>query len=91
MSDHGSDRQPGDPGAAPATTETERLKAEQDLKATSDAIQADLEKLAALEERKSAMDPANPEVDDLSAEAVDVAERIHREAQAERQLSNELA
>lgn len=90
MSDHGSERQPADLGAAPAT-ETERLKAEQDFKATTDAIQADIERLSALEARKSALDPANPEVDDLSAEAVDVAERIHRETQAERQLSNELA
>lgn len=91
MSDHSTDRQPADPGAAPAGTNTERLKTEQDLRATTDAIQTDIEKLASLEARKSELDPESPEVDDLSAEAVDVAERIHRETQAERQLSNELA
>lgn len=90
MSDSTSDRRPADPGAAPTTSTTEQDKVEQDLKATADAIRADIDRLAAIEDRKVALDPESPEVDRISAEAVDVAARIHRETLAERQLSEEL-
>lgn len=90
MTDPTNDRRPADPGAAPTTGGTEHDKVEQDLKATADAIRTDIDRLAAMESEKARLDPESPEVDRISAEAVDVAARIHRETLAERQLSEEL-
>lgn len=89
MSDPTRDR-PADPGAAPTTGGTERDKMEQDLKATADAIRTDIDRLVAIEDRKAVLDPESPEVDRMSAEAVEVAARIHRETLAERHLSEQL-
>lgn len=62
----------------------------QDLKATADSIRTDLRRLAAIEEEKGTLDGQDPAVDRLSDEAVELADRISREARAERQLSEEL-
>ncbi|HEX2756728.1 MAG TPA: hypothetical protein VHM48_14760 [Candidatus Limnocylindrales bacterium] len=64
--------------------------ARQDLNATEDAIRADIQRLAAVEDEKSALDAEDPDVDALSNEAVELAGRIHRETRAERQLSDEI-
>ncbi|HET7703637.1 MAG TPA: hypothetical protein VFK35_09565 [Candidatus Limnocylindrales bacterium] len=67
-----------------------RRAAEQDLRATAASIRVDIGRLAALEDEKLALDPQDPRVDDVSDEAVELADRIQREARAERQLSREV-
>jgi hypothetical protein len=62
----------------------------EDLKATEDSIRSDLRRLTDVEERKSRLDPADPRVDTLSDEAVELAEAIHRKTRAERQLSEDV-
>ena len=64
--------------------------AAQDLRATVDAIRADLGRLALIEDEKQALDPADPRVDAASDEAVELADRIARETRAQRQLGREL-
>lgn len=64
--------------------------AAQDLKATTDSIIDDLGRLAAVEDEKQRLDPADPEIGRLSGEAVEIAGRIDREAKAEQQLSREV-
>ena len=63
---------------------------EMDLRATSEAIQADAQELAELEARKLALDPADPEVDRLSIEIQEHVRRIAHKAAAERELAEEL-
>lgn len=67
-----------------------RQALEQDLKATSDAIQSDVDRIADIEARKRALPPGDPEVDRLSEAAVAAADRLALEARAERQLAEEL-
>jgi hypothetical protein len=67
-----------------------RAEREQDLRATSDAIREDIERLTELEAEKQQLTPEDPRVDDLSDAAVAAAERIARETRAERQLGREL-
>lgn len=64
--------------------------AEQDFKATADSIRTDIDRLAALEDEKLALDPEDARVDAASDEAVRLADRIARETRAERQLSREI-
>ncbi len=64
--------------------------ARQDLKATTDSIQADLGRLKAIEDAKEALNATDVAVDRLSDEAVEIAERIRRQTRAQRQLSEEL-
>jgi hypothetical protein len=72
-------------------SETEaRRAAEQDLHATAASIRVDIGRLAALEDEKLALDPEDPRVDEVSDEAVELADRIQRETRAERQLSREV-
>jgi hypothetical protein len=65
-------------------------EAVQDLKATSDSIRADAGRLAEIEDLKEALSPEDPETDRLSAEAVDLAQRIEREAKAEQEIAREM-
>jgi hypothetical protein len=78
----------GDP--SPASDANDRGAIEQDLKATANAIEADLGQLTSVEREKESLDGADPRVDDLSERAVDLADRILKEARAERQLGEEL-
>ena len=78
-----------DPAASSSTPDGE-AQTEEDLRATSDSIQADTRRLAAIEQEKVRLDPEDPTVDRLSDEAVALADRISRETRAERQLSKEL-
>ncbi len=64
--------------------------AEEDLKATGDSIQADVQRLSSVEQAKRELDAADPQVDRLSDEAVELGGRIARETKAERQLSEEI-
>ena len=61
-----------------------------DLRATSDAVLNDAERLTELETRQRSLDPADPEVDRLSREIEDLARRLSHKATAERQLSDEI-
>jgi hypothetical protein len=74
-----------DPGSG--GTQRER---EEDLKATSDAIRDDVERLLALERKKEALPSGDPEVDALSDAAVDVADDLARKTRAERHLADDL-
>ncbi|HEV7810182.1 MAG TPA: hypothetical protein VGO64_06270 [Candidatus Limnocylindrales bacterium] len=67
-----------------------RTAAEQDLRATADAVRDDLRRLGAVESEKIALAPEDPKVDDLSDEAVRLAERIRRETAVEREIGKEL-
>jgi hypothetical protein len=77
---------PDDRAAGPAD-----VAAAQDLRATADAIRTDVRRLTAVEDRKEVLDPADARVDELSDEAVEIADRIQREARAERQLVDEIS
>jgi hypothetical protein len=70
--------------------EARRSAAEHDLRATADAVRDDLRRLGAIEAEKIALAPEDPRVDQLSDEAVRLAERIRRETGAEREIGKEL-
>ena len=67
-----------------------RRQREDDLHATSDAIQDDAARLAALERRKEALPSGDPELDQLADAAVDVADQLARKTRVERELTGEL-
>ena len=64
--------------------------AAEDLRATADSIEEDLRRLASVEGEKERLDPADPQTDRLSTEAVRLADRIARQTKAERALADEL-
>ena len=64
--------------------------AEQDLKATIESIRTDVGRLAAIEATKAGLDVDDPRLEELSDDAVQVADRISRQTRAERQLSGEV-
>jgi regulator of protease activity HflC (stomatin/prohibitin superfamily) len=70
---------------------TDRANAEQDLRATSDSIRADARRLDAIEAQKGELSPGDPEADHLSADALELAERIEHQAKAERQITRDIA
>lgn len=59
----------------------------EDFRATVDSIEADADELAGLEAAKRSLDPADPEVDELSRKAADLGDRIQRKTAAEEELS----
>jgi hypothetical protein len=64
--------------------------ARDDLRATSDSILSDTERLASLEERKRRLDPADAEVLELSREIEALSVRLRQQATAEREIAEEL-
>ena len=70
---------------------TDRANAEQDLRATSDSIRADARRLEAIEAQKADLAAEDPDADRLSAEAVELAERIELQAKAEQQIARDIA
>ena len=64
--------------------------ARDDLRATSESIQSDAERLARLEARKQALDPEDPEVLALSQEVEALTVRIQKQATAEREIAEEI-
>ena len=64
--------------------------ARDDLRATSESIQSDAERLARLEARKQVLDPEDPEVLALSQEAEALTVRIRKQATAEREIAEEI-
>jgi hypothetical protein len=69
---------------------SERHAKEQDLRATEDSVRADATDLASIETAKSALDPGDPKVDRLSAEAVELADQLARKARVQRELARDL-
>jgi hypothetical protein len=63
---------------------------EEDLRATSDSIVSDAERLASLEARKQRLDTDDPELLALSVEAEALTERLRQKARAEREIAEEL-
>jgi hypothetical protein len=64
--------------------------ARDDLRATSEAIQDDAERLAGLEARKRSLDAADPEVIELSRQIETLTLQMAEKAAAERELSEEI-
>ena len=64
--------------------------AKDDLRVTSEAVRDDAERLADLEARKLSLDPADPEVDQLSREVQELVRTIGHKAAAERELAEEI-
>jgi hypothetical protein len=64
--------------------------AEADLKATSESIQDDATLLQELEVQKSALDPADPLIVDLSRRIEALVETLSDKAHAETELSEEI-
>ena len=64
--------------------------AENDLRATAEAVQHDAERLVDLESRKRSLDPADPEVDRLSRQIEDIAHGLAHKTTAQRELSAEI-
>jgi hypothetical protein len=62
-----------------------------DLRATSESIEADARHLAHLEERKQALAPEDPELLELSREVEQLTIRLRHQAAAERELAEEIA
>ena len=62
-----------------------------DLRATSESIEADARHLARLEERKQTLSPDDPEILELSQEVERLALRLRHQAAAERELAEEIA
>jgi hypothetical protein len=60
-----------------------------DLRATSEAIAADADRLRAIEERKQGLPEGHPELVDLSAQAEGLARGIVSKTVAEHELADE--
>jgi hypothetical protein len=63
--------------------------ASDDFRATAEAIEEDLERLADVEAEKKATEAADPKATDLSIDAEKLAKRILNEATAQRELAEE--
>ncbi len=63
---------------------------EADLRSTSESIQDDATRLKGLEEQKSALDPSDPLVVELSRQVETLVRTISTKARAETELSEEI-
>ena len=70
--------------------EEQQCELTQDLRATTDSVQSDAQRLVDLEAQKATMKADDPALDRASEEAVRLGERIARETRAERQLGSEI-
>ena len=64
---------------------------EDDLRATSESILSDAERLASLEARKQRLASDDPELVALSMEIEALTARIHRKATVEREIAEDIA
>ena len=69
---------------------TDDRRAEDDLRATRDAIDGDAERLSEVEDEKGRLDPRDPRVAELSKAAVEIAARVHRATIAEQHITDEI-
>ena len=65
--------------------------AAEDLKATAADLAADAERLTQVEREKVSLDPADPRLKDLAAEAESIAQELPIKAAAQSELVQELA
>ena len=66
-------------------------EAQDDLRATVDAITTDADRLGEIEAQKRDMEPGDPRLVSLSAEAHAIAKRMVPKTQAELEIATELA
>lgn len=71
----------------PESSDSERR---QDLKATSESLEEDAQRVAAIEDEKQDLDAEDPRLDELSSEAERIAGDIQHKSRAERALSAQL-
>jgi hypothetical protein len=62
----------------------------EDLRATIDSIQHDARRVEALEEEKGALDPEDPQVDEISQDVQAVIGKMQDKADAEMDLATEI-
>ncbi len=67
----------------------EREQLDSDLRATAESIAADAERLQAIEQEKGTLDPGEPRVDVLSAEAERIAKGLVPKTAAQSELARE--
>ena len=65
-------------------------EAEDDLRATADSITTDADRLAEIETQKRDLEPGDPRIVSLSAEAYAIAERILPKTQVELEIATDL-
>ena len=65
-------------------------EAQDDLRATSESLVDDAQQLKELEEKKLALDPADPRILELSRQAESLVDKMASKAAIERQISEEL-
>jgi hypothetical protein len=63
--------------------------AQEDLKATSDSIRHDAQRLSDLEKAKTELDPADPRVEQMSKDIEKLIAEIADKAKAERELAED--
>ncbi len=68
----------------------DRRAKEQDLRATSDSIRTDADRLDTIEQSKSGLKPNDPALRRLSSEAANLGEELAQKTRAEEQLTTEL-
>ena len=61
----------------------------EDLRATTESIRHDAERLARVEQEKGELDPSDPRVDDLSRDSQKLIAEIEQKAKAERELAEQ--
>ena len=64
---------------------------EGDLRATAEDIAADAAQIKAIEEKKAALDPDDPEVQELSAKSEQLARKLVPKTVAQREISDAIA
>ena len=69
---------------------TDREDAEDDLRATADSLGQDAARLHELENRKRSLDPADPEVVEISEEVAEIAGRVKTASTAQLELSRDI-
>jgi hypothetical protein len=62
----------------------------EDLRATEESIHGDAERVKDLEEEKWALDPEDPQVQELSEQVERLSASLHDKATAERELSQDI-
>lgn len=59
-----------------------------DFRATAESVAQDAQDIKRIEDEKVELDPADPRVDQLSAQVEEIAEQLHQKTKAERDLAN---
>jgi hypothetical protein len=81
---------PDEDHARKETGARDRRAKEQDLRATSDSIRTDADRLDTIEQSKTGLEPHDPTLRRLSDEAAKLGEELARKTRAEEQLATDL-